>query len=254
MEVNTEWILPFIAPHRTWWWPRLPRHRVGVCMLHSVGNRMDLPDCPSNNAIEPEKLHAVIGLLRAAGYAFTTFGAAFGSVKPDRTCPVRRRMVLTFDDGFADNLTNLLPILREFNVPATCFVTNRGQSSPEFLSGAQILKLDQSGLVEIGGHTAHHCCMLHADIETARREIRRNKDWLEGILGHPVVSFAYPRGEYNDAIVAAVRAAGYRCAATMEKHLRPPPRDAFHIHRQILPRGKTPAELYMLATRGKYKL
>ncbi len=163
-------------------------------------------------------------------------------------------MVLTFDDGFADNLTNLLPILREFNVPATCFVTNRGQSSPEFLSGAQILELDQSGLVEIGGHTAHHCCMLHADIETARREVRRNKDWLEGILGHPVVSFAYPRGEYNDAIVAAVRAAGYRCAATMEKHLRPPPRDAFHIHRQILPRGKTPAELYMLATRGKYKL
>ena len=109
MGINTEWILPFIAPHRTWWWPRLPRHRVGVCMLHSVGNRLDLPDCPSNNVLEPEKLRAVIGLLRAAGYVFTTFGTAFGGAKPERPCPARRRMVLTFDDGFADNFTNLFP-------------------------------------------------------------------------------------------------------------------------------------------------
>ncbi len=134
-------------------------------MLHSVGNRLDLPDCPSNNVLEPEKLRAVIGLLRATGYVFTTFGTAFGGAKPERPCPARRRMVLTFDDGFADNFTNLLP------------------------------------------HPTGIQCPRHVRISVC--------------------------GDDGEA---------------------PPPRDAFHIHRQILPRGKTPAELYMLATRGKYKL
>lgn len=49
------------------------------------------------------------GICVAAGYVFTTFGTAFGGAKPERPCPARRRMVLTFDDGFADNFTNLLP-------------------------------------------------------------------------------------------------------------------------------------------------
>lgn len=250
--MNTEWELPFVVPSRAWWWPRLPKARVAVCMLHSVGNDLTLPDCPANNAIEPEKLRAVIRLLKEAGYLFTTFGAAFGAGKPSSTAV--RRICLTFDDGYVDNYTNLFPILKEEGVAATLFVTNRGETDPHFLSVAQIQELDKSGLVEIGGHTASHCFMCHTDIETAQREIKSNKAWLEGLLGHPIVSFAYPRGEYDAVVVRLVKAAGYKCAATMEKHQRKPPTDSFHIHRQILPRGKSPYELYLLATRGKYRL
>ncbi|HBJ59109.1 MAG TPA: hypothetical protein DDY72_01275 [Verrucomicrobia bacterium] len=79
--MNTEWTLPFRAPLRTWWWPRLPKERVAVCMLHSVGNDLSLPDCPPNNAIEPENLRHVIKLLRRADYTFMTFGASFSDGK-----------------------------------------------------------------------------------------------------------------------------------------------------------------------------
>ncbi len=252
MAMNTEWKLPFVVPTRTWWWPRLPKDRVSVCMLHSVGNDLTLPDCPANNAIEPEKLRAVIRLLKAAGYTFTTFGAAFGKGVPTESAC--RRLCLTFDDGYVDNYTTLFPILKAEGVPATFFVTNRGERDPHFISVAQIQELDKSGLVEIGGHTASHCFMLHTDLATAECEIASNKAWLEGLLGHPITSFAYPRGEYDAGIVRLVKAAGYTCAATMEKHQREVPTDSFHIHRQILPRGKSPYELYLLATRGKYKI
>lgn len=250
--MNTEWILPFVVPHRTWWWPRLPKKRPIVCMLHSVCDNLTLPDILANNVIEPEKLRGVIRLLKKAGYEFTTFGAAFGAGIPlnDK----KRRIILTFDDGFVDNYTILYPILKEEGVPATLFVTNRGEMNSRFLSPEQIQELDKSGLVEIGGHTATHCCMLHAEKATAKREIESNKAWLEKLLGHPIVSFAYPSGEYDAEIVRFVQEAGYKCAATMEKHQRRPPTDAFHIHRQILPRGKSPYELYLLATREKCRL
>ena len=253
--MNTEWTLPFRVPHRTWWWPRLPKERAAVCMLHSVGNDLSLPDCPPNNAIEPENLRRVIELLHRADYAFTTFGAAFADEQGRRqTEGGPRRICLTFDDGFVDNYTNLLPILREMGVPATVFSTNRGERDAHFLSAEQLRTLDRSGLVEIGGHTANHCCLLHADKPAARREIMTNKQWLESVLEHPIVSFAYPRGEYDAEIVRFVQEAGYKCAATMEKRQRKPPVDAFHVHRQILPRGKTPYELYLLATREKYRI
>lgn len=251
--MNTELLLPFVVPHRTWWWARLPRERTAVCMLHSVGDTFPLPpDCPLNNRIEPEKLRGVIRLLKKANYAFTTFGVAFGVDEPPQTS--RRRICLTFDDGYVDNYLTLFPILKEEGVCATCFVTNRGETDSHYLSAAQIRELDQSGLVEIGGHTASHCFMLHTDKASAKREIESNKAWLEEVLGHPIISFAYPRGEYDAEIVRFVQEAGYKCAATMEKHQRLPPTDAFHIRRQILPRGKSPYELYLLATREKYKI
>jgi peptidoglycan/xylan/chitin deacetylase (PgdA/CDA1 family) len=115
-------------------------------------------------------------------------------------------------------------------------------------------EMEASGLVEFGGHTAGHTTLTKVSLEDARREIVLNKEWLEKVLGHEIVSFAYPRGGESDEIVSLVKAAGYKYAAVMRKKMRPVETDYYRIHRQIISRGLETWKSVLLATRGKWKI
>ena len=254
--MKIERLLPW---RNMWWWPRwkVP----SFLMLHSVGDVVTDPCC-ANNTVRPAELRALVSALRSDGYVFRTFTDACENGDGRTAC-------LTFDDGFIDNYTVLFPVLSEMGVPATCFVTNRGDPSfprerwsaeepvPEgasFLTAGMIREMDASGLVEIGGHTAGHTTLTKVPLAAARAEIEDNKRWLESVLGHGISSFAYPRGGENDEVVALVRAAGYRFAAAMVKKMRPVQADPYRVHRQIIPRGMATWKSVLLATRGRWKI
>ena len=241
LAMDIERMLPW---RNLWWWPKwkVP----SFLMLHSVRDDVIDPES-ANNTIRPGELKDLIIALRRQGYEFKTFKEAIESGDCHTMC-------LTFDDGYVDNYRTLFPMLKDLNCPATCFVTNRGQDDDKFLSAAMIREMEQSGLVEIGGHTANHTMLTEVPLDMAREEIFGNKAWLESVLGHPIDSFCYPRGGENDDIVGLVKAAGYRYAAAMVKKMRPVAADLYRIHRQIIPRGMATWKAVLLATRGKWKL
>lgn len=225
------------------WWPRKPAGIPIVLMLHSVGEAIAEPTAP-NNSIRPAALDRLVADLQASGYAFRTLSEACSTPCPPRT------IVLTFDDGFADNHANLLPILLRRRVPATIFATDR--QGHDFLTDAQIREMADTGLVEFGGHTAGHVHLPALPEADARREIAANKRRLETLLGHPIHAFAYPFGEFGEREEALAREAGYRHAVTTRK--RGPWGDPLRIPRQIIPRDTPPLAAYLLATRGKSHL
>lgn len=228
-----------------------------------------------------------------------------------------RQIVITFDDGYVDNLHNAKPLLEQYEIPATIFITTgymqqkrefwwdelerillQPKTLPEILSlninGTnhewklssksdnhfnfprqlyyslyqllyplsnkershlldqllswanlkpelrpthrmmtleEISSLQQSSIIEVGGHTVTHPFLSTISPEQQQKEIQQNKAELEEIFGHSIKSFAYPHGNYNLHTSDLVRQAGFTCACTTNANIVGKKSDRFQLPR-----------------------
>lgn len=96
-----------------------------IFMLHRV-----LPENERNKytlnkdlAITPEKLEEFIVLFKSKGYIFISLDELYDWFQ-NKISLKQKFICLTFDDGYRDNLSHGLPILKKHQVPATIYVTN----------------------------------------------------------------------------------------------------------------------------------
>jgi peptidoglycan/xylan/chitin deacetylase (PgdA/CDA1 family) len=136
-----------------------------------------------------------------------------------------RAMAVTFDDGYVDFLTNAFPILEQYGIPATLFVCAGkverqalGNHLP-LLRWDQIRTLQHSGLIEIGSHALTHQALTHLFLKEATTEIAVSRAIIGHQCGISPDCFAYPKGQFNPAVVQLVEQASYQAAVTVESHL-----------------------------------
>jgi peptidoglycan/xylan/chitin deacetylase (PgdA/CDA1 family) len=67
--------------------------------------------------------------------------------------------------------------------------------------------LDSGG--SVASHTLFHPLLSHCQEEVGFCECRMSKDFLEALLGRPVIHFALPNGNVNKRVLDWVRRAGY---------------------------------------------
>ncbi len=134
----------------------------------------------------------------------------------------KRPIILTFDDGYTDNFTNLLPLMQRYGYRGVIYLlgdfevcynqwdvaADPTEPRAEIMSAAQKRAFVAAGW-EIGAHTMSHPRLSTLSLAQATAEIRQSKAALEAALGIEVVSFAYPYGDCNAAVKEAVRAAGF---------------------------------------------
>jgi peptidoglycan/xylan/chitin deacetylase (PgdA/CDA1 family) len=108
----------------------------------------------------------------------------------------RKKVALTFDDGWENFYRHALPVLREFDVPATVFLVSEYIDSDPMLSISQIEELIQEPLVTIGNHTRTHPYLSRIGNHKALEDqILGAKEDLEQRFDITVSRFSYPRGD-----------------------------------------------------------
>jgi peptidoglycan/xylan/chitin deacetylase (PgdA/CDA1 family) len=160
-------------------------------------------------------LERQVARLQAWGYELVTFGELARRHTEGRS---RGCAALTFDDGLADTLHALAPILEAAFATATVFVASGrlGRPHPEVrsapvLSEEEVRELHTRG-VEFGAHTVTHPDLTQLPYAEALQELAESKRVLEAILQAPVEVAAYPYGRANDQTRAAAREAGFSAA------------------------------------------
>lgn len=226
--------------HYTLWRPLISPRHPRILMYHSISEQ------PTDLAVSPARLARQLAWLNRQGYQFVFVSELIGQPPRDN------QVALTFDDGFADNYHNLLPLLERFNAKATIYLAPQ-ISAIERLSPAQIRIMQFSGRCEFGAHTLDHVNLSHLDEAQARHQINASKQAVEQLSGVPCRSFAYPFGRFNEQTVELVRQAGFSSAVTVKKGIAPIT-DPLRIKRiSIL--GKTNQWQFMIAMqRGRYRV
>jgi peptidoglycan/xylan/chitin deacetylase (PgdA/CDA1 family) len=200
--------------------------RAVVLCYHSVHPRLRLSARPEifRRHLEWLKDHCTV----------VPFESVLGAVTSGQEGSGRPIVAITFDDGYADNFDHAFPVLVEFGLTATFFVTvglvegDRGvivrmqaERRVRELRGmdwGQIRELHEAGF-GIGSHTYDHrnlATLAHRELVD---DLQRAKAVLEERLESENRIFAYPYGipgrHFTRETVEAVRAAGYAAAAAI---------------------------------------
>jgi peptidoglycan/xylan/chitin deacetylase (PgdA/CDA1 family) len=214
-----------------------------VLMYHKVN------DLPGNRMSMPVSLFdEQMAQLRELGYTVVDLDAVLrhyvdGAALPDGA------VLITFDDGYRDNLENAAPVLHRHGYPAVQFVPLAyvGDRQPlpheEHLAQSGVINrtvdweelgdLERLG-VRIESHGISHKPLADLELDEAAREIAISKLQLEERLGRPVRAFSYVKGSeahYNKVHLSLVRQAGYDVAFTAVSGANTPASDPLELRR-----------------------
>ncbi|SFI09357.1 polysaccharide deacetylase family protein [Selenomonas caprae] len=125
-------------------------------------------------------------------------------------------VIITFDDGYADNYRNAFPILEKYNLRGTIFLISDYVSTyPNYLTWSQAAEMQESGLINFESHTLSHAQLDSTSPEETWNQLDGSKKALEWKLGKTINFLAYPCGSYDEELQQRVKDAGYKGAFTV---------------------------------------
>lgn len=119
-------------------------------------------------------------------------------------------VLLTFDDGLAENYTTLFPIIKELNVPITINLIDAKVGNNGYMNWDQIKEMYASGLVSFHTHGKFHLKASEVDTKTCVENVLSAHKNIEENLDKTILKvFTYPYGVYDEEKISTLEEEGF---------------------------------------------
>lgn len=200
---------------------------IPVLMYHKIPNQ----EIQSQHKIYVTKVNFEkhLQFFKSQGFQTLTFSQLEKFKKqeiPFKEFP-KKPLMLTFDDGYRDNLENASPLLKKYGFNAQIFLladpqiasnawdASKTEPSHEIVSGNDRQRWILSAF-EIGSHGFSHKKITEMSTEEAFAELRNSKLALEKEFQTPIQVYAFTYGDTNKDMAALAEAAGYSYAVNTD--------------------------------------
>ena len=144
---------------------------------------------------------------------------------------LKRKILLTIDDGFLSFYENAWPILKEKKIPFILFVSTREVGAFNYMSWNQIKEISNEKFVEIGNHSHTHEYLVDESNELIKEDIAKSINIFKKNLGKNSDFFSYPFGEYSNDFKKIIKDFGFKYAFGQHSGVIDETKDFFELPR-----------------------
>lgn len=160
--------------------------------------------------ISPEIFAQHIDIIKSNGFTPLSLEQVEDAFLHKKDLP-EKSVLITLDDGWADNFEYAYPIAIEKDVPITIFLNSALiDVDPQIVTWEQIFEMKKSGKVSSSSHGAHHKRLRDLSDEEVMFELKTCKQVLEEKLKQSVIGFCYPYGAVDRRVRRLTFEAGYQ--------------------------------------------
>lgn len=227
--------------------PRSVRVRVAVPVLMYHVIAAPPPGAPFPGLYVPAPQFAQqMQALRRAGFHAVTLDQMLAFWRHGTPLPAGKPIVLTFDNGYRSQFTNALPVLERLHWVGDLNLQLSGL--PPSLGGLgppEVRALVKAGW-ELDSQTFSHPDLTSLSGAALTHQVGGARRRLQQLYHVPANWFCYPSGDYDAAVIAAVRAAGFAGSTTTVPGWAHATYDPYRTLRLRVLGGTTGAQLLQL--------
>lgn len=196
--------------------------------------------------VTPDLFAQQLTALKQAGFEAITMQELFDAWRNGSQLP-QKPVVLSFDDGDISHALNAAPPLLKLRWPGVLNLKlgNLGNSGLPLWGAKRLIKQGW----EFGSHTISHRDLTTLNSTDLRRELVDSKAQIQTKLGVEAKFFCYPAGRYNSTVEAAVKAAGYLGATTVDPGIAKPSSRFTALPRVRVKSGTSGSQLVAMVSR-----
>jgi len=218
--------------------PTAPLPGVPILLYHRFG-----PTVADGMTITTPVFESHLKYLKENGYTVIPLRRLVDWYRKKAPAPPPRSVVIVEDDAHRTVYTDMLPLVKKYQVPVTVFVYPSAISNATYaMTWNQVRELKKSGLFDIQSHSYWHPNfkrerkrLKSAEFEKlVDTQLRKSRDKLEKELGGPVDMLAWPFGIYDSYLLERATAAGYTSTFSIERHPAGPGDSVMNLPRYLL--------------------